>query len=252
MWEETEVDRPGNMETAIPFDMDNDGMMDILPNVAQKTVWYRLEAPGKFEMKPVLPTGSHGIGAGDVNGDRRTDLVLPNGWLEQKADKTWEMHAEFDLGHMSIPVLVHDVDEDGDADIIWGLAHDFGLNWLEQQKGDDGTRTWVKHEIDSSWSQPHYLMLADLNGNGRKELVTGKRYHAHNGNDPGGNDPRVIYYYEWLPEAGEWKRYPIQEGGPAGFGIFAWAEDVDRDGRIDIVTPGKSGLYLWKNMGEAE
>lgn len=250
MWEEFEVDRPGNMETAIEADIDNDGVMDILPNVAQKTIWYRLVGPKKFERMDVLPTGTHGLGAGDLNGDGRPDLVLPNAWLEQKADGSWVEHSEFELGQMSIPALVHDVDGDGDGDIIWGMAHAYGVYWLEQQKADDGARVWVKHEIDSDWSQAHYLLLADLTGDGRKELVTGKRYRAHNGNDPGGDEPRVIYYYQWDAASKEWTRYPIQEEGPAGFGIYAWTADLDGDGRIDLVTPGKSGLYWWKNLGE--
>ena len=109
-------------------------------------------------------------------------------------------------------------------------------------------RTWTKHEIDSSWSQPHFMLLADLNNDGADELVTGKRYHAHNGNDPGGNDPKCIYYYTFDRSQSEWSRHLIHENGEIAFGINTEAVDMDKDGDIDIVAPGKSGLYLIENL----
>ena len=42
----------------------------------------------------------------------------------------------------------------------------------------------------------HSLAIADVNGDGRPDLVTGKRYMAHNGHDPGEREPLGIYWYE--------------------------------------------------------
>jgi hypothetical protein len=28
-----------------------------------------------------------------------------------------------------------------------------------------------------------------------------------------------------------------------------WAGDIDGDGRLDIVAPGKEGLFLFRNLG---
>ena len=50
-------------------------------------------------MKHVVSTQSygHGIGAGDVNGDKRNDILTPQGWLEAPADPraagNWTFHA---------------------------------------------------------------------------------------------------------------------------------------------------------------
>ena len=181
-----------------------------------------------------------------MNSDGRRDIVTPRGWLEQLADG-WQWHAEFELGHASIPILVHDVDDDGDSDIIWGLGHGYGLFWLEQKK-ETGQRVWTKHLIDDSWSQPHFMLMADLDNDERDELVTGKRYHAHNGKDPGGNDPVCVYYYDYDRSAGKWTRHTMHEGGRVGFGINTAVADMDGDGDIDIVAPGKSGLYLFENL----
>jgi hypothetical protein len=127
------------------------------------------------------------------------------------------------------------------------LAHDYGVFWLEQ-KQDAGARSWTKHLIDDSWSQPHFLLLADLDGDDQDELVTGKRYHAHNGNDPGGNDPVCVYYYDFDRATGKWTRHTMHEGGRVGFGINTGAADMDGDGDIDVVAPGKSGVYLFENL----
>ncbi len=162
-WQVFEIDTPGNMETAMAYDINGDGQLDILPNIMTDAAWYEYRrdasAPqGVRWQKHPLPkeAAGHGIGAGDVNSDGRCDVVTPRGWLEQTADG-WQWRPEFELGYAGIPILVHDVDGDGDSDIIWGLGHNYGLYWLEQ-KTVDGRRTWEKHLIDDSWSQPHFML----------------------------------------------------------------------------------------------
>ena len=255
-FEVIDIDTPGNIETALAVDINADGQIDVLPNIMNQAAWYEFSrdkaAPhGVKWTKHQLPkqAAAHGIGADDVNGDGRCDVITPTGWLEQTPDASeqWKWHAEFDLGHASIPILAHDVDADGDADIIWGLGHNYGLYWLEQGTSDGG-RSWQKHLIDDSWSQPHFLLLADLDNDGTDELITGKRFHAHNGNDPGGNDPPCLYYYKFDRNESEWQRHLIHEGGDVGLGISTAARDIDADGDIDIVAPGKSGLFLLENL----
>ncbi len=253
-WQVFEIDTPGNMETAMAYDIDGDGQLDILPNIMSQAAWYGFtrdaSAPqGVKWQKHPLPqeAAGHGLGAGDVNGDGRCDVVAPKGWLEQMADGSWQWRPEFDLGYSSIPILVHDADGDGDADLLWGLGHNYGVYWMEQ-KTVNGQRAWEKYLIDDSWSQPHFLLTADLDNDGVDELVTGKRYHAHNGHDPGGNDARCVYYYDLDRATKKWTRHVLHEGGAVGFGINTFAADIDGDGDVDVVAPGKSGLYLLENL----
>jgi hypothetical protein len=250
-----DVDTPGNMETALEVDINGDGKVDILPNIMTAAAWYEYRSDPSAEngvkwTKHDLPqqAAGHGIGAGDVNGDGQCDVVTPKGWLEQTAEGGWTWREEFALGSTSIPILVHDVDGDLDSDIVWGLGHNYGIFWLEQKKDEDGGRKWEKHKIDDSWSQPHFMLFADLNSDGKDELITGKRVHAHNGNDPGGNEPACVYYYSFDETSKKWTRHVLDKGGRVGFGINTQVKDIDGDGDIDIVAPGKSGLYLFENL----
>ena len=105
--------------------------------------------------------------------------------------------------------------------------------------------------IDSSWSQAHAATLADLNGDGQLDLVTGKRYMAHNGNDPGEKEPLGVYWYQYrkTPEGSmEWIRHLIDYGTRVGGGMQIPVRDLDGDGDPDIVFPGKSGLFLAENL----
>ena len=148
------------------------------------------------------------------------------------------------------------VDINGDKlpDLLTSLGHDYGIFWLEQQRAANGERNWNKHVIDNSWSQAHAMTLIDLNGDGQPEIVTGKRYMAHNGRDPGEREPLGVYWYEWLTVNGrlEWKKHIIDYSSRAGGGMQIPVIDIDRDGDLDVVTAGKSGLFLFEQSDSAD
>jgi hypothetical protein len=125
------------------------------------------------------------------------------------------------------------------------MAHDYGIFWMEQT----AQGTWVKHMIDDTWSQSHSLVLADVNGDGQLDLVTGKRYMAHNGHDPGEREPLGLYWYEYVRTpagAVEWVRHIIDYGGRAGGGLQVTVAKVEGKAYPEIVVGGKSGLFLFR------
>ncbi|HEV2498222.1 MAG TPA: VCBS repeat-containing protein, partial [Terriglobia bacterium] len=94
----------------------------------------------------------------------------------------------------------------------------------------------------------HAMTLADLNGDGRPELITGKRYYAHE-HDPGANEPLGVYWYEAINAEGtKWRRHILDYGSRTGAGMQIPVVDIDGDGHLDIVVAGKSGLFLFENL----
>ncbi|MEP0844214.1 MAG: VCBS repeat-containing protein, partial [Phycisphaerae bacterium] len=205
-WAVHDIDRCGNVETTRFWDVDGDGRVEACPNAGGNIVAYRLDvdAGGKGQgtfTRHVLKKGGngHGLGFGDLNGDGRGDFIGSDGWLEAPKDpwnEPWTWHPEFKLGAASVPILVHDVNGDGRADFIVGMGHDYGLFWYEQGADPAGKRTWTRREIETDRSQYHDMTLADLDNDGKPELVTGKRFRAHQWADPGSRDPLGVYYYK--------------------------------------------------------
>jgi VCBS repeat protein len=281
-WAEADIHTGFNIEFAVLADMDNDGKAHEV--VAQENgtpqAWY--EAKNGAWVAHVVSDKSygHGIGAGDVNGDKRTDILTPRGWLEAPTDPrqgNWTFHADWEAINVPLPVsgqpaapatpptqpkllelgFIHvlDVNGDGRNDVIAGAGHNYGLFWFEQ--GKDGQFT--RRTIDASWSQPHASTIVDLNGDGRVDIVTGKRFMAHNGSDPGEKEPLGVYWYEYVrptatsvaggqPPAVEWIKHVIDYGGRMGGGMQIPVIDVDGDGDLDIVCAGKSGLFFVENL----
>ncbi|MBX7255059.1 MAG: VCBS repeat-containing protein [Candidatus Hydrogenedentes bacterium] len=259
-WTTHEIAKCGNIERPMFYDIDGDGDVEVIPNLpgTKYISIFKLvrdsqgKGTGQFkETKIYENSAGHGMGFGDINGDKHVDIVLPWGWLEAPADTytgTWIEHRDtFNLGGASCPILTYDVNKDGKNDIIVGQGHDYGLHWYEQKA--DGT--WEKHDIDTERSQYHDMMLVDVNNDGVDDVVTGKRYRAHQEHDPGSLDPVGVYYF--TVDGGKFTRNTV-DYGPAdqhsGVGIFCWVEDIDGNGWKDILAPGKEGMYLFKNMGK--
>lgn len=261
-WKKHLIDQTGNIETARAWDIDGDGTIEIVPNnPGHPLKYYKLEkdasgkGAGRFTKVEVAETQGHGLGFGDINGDGKDDLIVSNGWLEAPEnliEGKWVMHKEFEFGDASVPILVVDVNNDGLNDLIVGQGHSYGLDWYEQKIDQQGKRSWIKHPIDPFNSQFHTMEWTDIDGDGIKELITGKRYRAHNGQDPGANDPLGLYYYKWNGESFTKNiiSYGAVEEGK-GAGIYFSIEDLRGTGRKDIIVAGKDGLYIFFNQGPA-
>lgn len=258
-WQRHIIDETGNIETARGWDLDGDGILELIPNTpGQPLKYYKLETDadgngtGQFTKIDVAETQGHGLGFGDINGDQRTDIIVHNGWLEAPSGPSdqWILHQDFDFGDASIPIIVQDINKDGLNDLIVGQGHAYGLDWYQQELDEKGNRSWAKQAIDPHNSQYHTMEWVDIDGDGQAELITGKRYRGHNGADPGANDPIGLYYFKWN---GESFTKNIISYGPLGqgkgAGISFAIEDLRNSGRKDIVVAGKDGLYIFFNEG---
>ena len=257
-WPERLIEDNGNYETADLHDVIGDGKsLAVVPAVAH-TVWYEAvkgpDGQGAFAIHLVSDKPmTWGVGVGDLNGDGRPDFIRPDAWFEAPADPRngkWLEHP-LALGGLdgkaehTPQILVYDVNGDGLNDIITSSAHGYGIFWYEQVRhGND--ISFKQHLIDQSWSQAHSLVLADLDGCGVPELVTGKRFLAHNGGDPDPNGTLGVYYYKLSRSPSPvWTKHVISYGEGIGSGVNLCAADLDGDGDLDVIVTGKWGGPVW-------
>ncbi len=217
---------------------------------AKPWTFHRITAKGGWQRF------THGLGYGDVNKDGRIDLLTQEAWWEQPADTAgdpqWVKHAA-DFGGGGAQMLVDDVDGDGRNDVITSLkAHEWGLAWHQQQTDGSFKRHLVigEKEVDSpfgvKFSQMHALALVDIDGDGLKDVVTGKRYWAHGPKgDPEPLAPAVLYWFQLTRAATGATYVPHQIDDDSGVGTQVTVGDLNGDKLPDIVVGNKKGTFVF-------
>jgi hypothetical protein len=246
-------------ESPLAIDYDLDGRRDLVFPSENDGSWAWYKAPSEVggtewarniisaSPSPGTHRFAHGVGVGDLNVDGRNDVIITEGWWEGPEDPTkpdWVFHTA-KLGPHCAHMHVYDFDRDGDMDVVSSSAHDYGIWWFEQGKDSSGATTWTQHEIAKAISQTHALELVDMNADGAPDLVTGKRYYAHNGHDPGAEEPAVVCWYEYKFEDGKpsWTYHQIDDN--SGVGTQFVVDDINKDGKPDIATSNKKGTFVF-------
>lgn len=257
-WSEEVVDGSANYESGDLADIDGDGRaVEILAH-CPATVWYeaaKLPSGQRSLVKHVISEKAmnYGGGVGDLDGDGRPDVLRPEAWFAAPADPRagkwvehpWSLGAKDGKSEHTPQMLVLDVNGDKLPDVITSDAHKHGIFWYEQTRGQ-GNTSWKQHLIDDSWSQAHTLALGDINGDGTPDLITGKRFMAHNGSDPDEFGKLGVYCYELQRGAKPtWTKHNISFDEGIGSGVTQCAVDLDQDGDVDVVVTGKWGGPVW-------
>ncbi|TDJ68404.1 MAG: DUF1080 domain-containing protein [Planctomycetota bacterium] len=224
-------------------------------------------APWVFhELSEELGLGrfTHGLGVGDLDGDGRRDVILKQGWWQQPdsldGDPVWRFHAvPFSKGQGGAQMIAYDIDGDGDTDVVTSInAHGYGLSWWEQVPANDpdGEPGFVEHVIlpvsphdpprDYAVSELHALALADMDGDGLPDVVTGKRFWSHGpGGEGGADDPPYLLWFELVrEEAGGAHFVPHRIHDDSGVGVQVVVGDIDGDGTPDVVVGNKKGTFV--------
>ena len=177
-------------------DVDGDGRDDLLATSAQpkppypnSLAWFSIpKSPGDAERwtphvfaRGDAPGLTHYLGAGDINGDGRTDAATgakggPTdksgqgewfAWWEAPEDPTaqWTKHMVSDKQPGATNIHPADVNGDGTMDLVASRGHGNGVIWFE---GPD----WNEHNIDPQIKEPHCLVVADIDSDGDLDAAT--------------------------------------------------------------------------------
>ncbi len=250
----------GNESPAF-IDMDGDGRLDILctDSKANQLVW--LQAPVHkndtswhrypiSKADPVHQKFSHGIGSGDLNKDGRKDIFTKIGWWEAPLNPKqpdWKFHSG-PLSEDCSQMHALDVDSDGLTDLLSASAHKRGIWWHQQSKDINGSIAFATREISKLFTQSHASLLTDINGDGHPDLLSGKRFFAHNDSDidPGTHDPAVLYWFQNTPGKAPYFTPRLVDSN-SGAGLQIVATDLNADRRTDIIIANKKGVFYFKN-----
>ncbi len=276
MWTSHLINDDLRMEQRQLVDITGDGFPEILGGqlASKKKGYYQADAADKtapWMFHPITREYDfygggwiHGIGAGDVDGDGKLDLLERAGaWLQREGTE-WEFYnvgfnyndelgTQGNLGgaHM----FAYDIDGDDDADVISGLnSHGWGFAWFEQT----APGMFTKHMIfdtpeqaamyqDVAFSQLHAMALADMDGDGLQDVVTGKGFYVHPPvfNDPDYDGTPFVYVFKLVRDAMGAHFEPHVVDELTGTGRHLTVGHLDQDGTLDFVIGGKKGLFVY-------
>jgi hypothetical protein len=171
---------PSDALAIIAADLNGDGNPDLA--LASGTELMILIGNGDGTFQPVKTTElnlfARSLAAGDMNGDGKLDIVMPDSTGQQAAvfigngDGTFQAPAGYPLGFGPTSVTLADFNHDGKLDIA-ALGSFPNQMSILLNKGDG---TFLPHVDYSLPSSPAQAVAADLNGDGNVDIVIANTY----------------------------------------------------------------------------
>lgn len=231
---------------------------DILAEDLPNIVWLHANDPegNTWTAKVVaqMPRVGHGNGrtiklAHIIPGNKLPDILLSGGggtfWLQipDRPDAgNWPiMRITTSEKDEQKGIGIGDVDRDGHLDLV--LVRGVQMPQVDWWRNPgDGSTNWVRHSIGVTINQAKMFELADLNGDGRLDVVA---------TDSEAKDCHLFCFEAPAdPVKGEWVRHDVGQGGYNGLDSLSVA-DLNHDGQPDIVigeTKDQHRLVIYENV----
>jgi hypothetical protein len=287
-WPVSQVTDGVSSETTQLGDIDGDGKVELLMSIGSgpgRVIGIAkpgADATARWAFHAISDKGDwggHGYGYGDINGDGKADVIQGSGWWEQPAGGAtsgpWKFNA-VPFGRGTDPFIrgadmfAYDVNGDKLPDVVTSLfAHGPGLAWYEQQRTGQGPITWKMHMImdtpdapaderktwettdkNTVFTELHVLQMVDMDGDGLKDIVTGKRWLSHGMEYPENDrdDPAVVAWFKLVRKSGGQVEFvPNIINNYAGIGTQISVVDMNGDKRPDVLTAQRKGAYVFFN-----
>jgi hypothetical protein len=193
----------------------------------------------------------------DVNGDGKLDLAgVANAhsgvvaYINPGTHNTvWGRHVLSSVTPGPVNLTVADVNGDGLPDLIVAMRYQptadpagatIGIAWLENTGLPTGE--WIFHPIDTTpanWGDPRTVQAADINGDGKIDVVTTDAVTG------------TVAWYEQGATPDTWTRHVIA-GVNTMNAHFGRVVDMNGDGMPDILIPVTAGVSWLENVNHGQ
>ena len=229
-------------------DIDRDGKPDIVMMGDERTklnalCWYSIPSdPKKAWTRHAIGPPVHGAitpaGVADIDADGDLDVVRADTWFENTDGKglSWTPHKNIPMGRrgpfgVCVRTAIVDLDGDGVKEVVILDADITDSKAVVLKDADRKGGAWTKIALPQSFTYGslHALSVADLNGDGRPDIVTDEQEELL---PPGRENPRWVIWENL--GGGEFKERIILDQKLGGHELQTG--DVDGDGDIDICS----------------
>jgi len=198
--------------------------------------------------------GGYSVSVADFNKDGKPDVIANSlaaselAWYE---NPTWERHVIVADTQQIVNQAMADIDGDGIPEIAFQssfamqAANSAGLNWIAHANGDP-RRPWKVEKIDQ-FPTSHHVAWADLDGDGKKELINAPLIGEKSLAPSYDQDKASVFWYS--PR--DWKRHVVTTDIP---GIIHRVRPVSWDGtrREQLLVASFEGIALYRSSGSGD